>query len=237
VRAVLIVPGACPRLAWLAAGWLGLLAGAIAMSVWAAIDDHFPGDIGVGRWIQAHDLLGRDLSQFLRDVGSSSAVATTFVIVVVALIALRYPRVALVALVAASLVAVLGIQRGLKLLVERPRTSILFLEQHGTFDSYSFPSGHAMGSAVVGGLLIYLAWRIPGPLWIRVPVATWGLSVGLLQPWASVSAGVHWPSDTLGGFVWATVVLAPVLFLIQRWAWPRDAQDSSRPPGGGPAGG
>lgn len=167
---MLSIPEACPRLAWLAAGWLGLLASAIAISVWAAIDDHFPGDISIGRWIQAYDLPGRYLSQLLRDVGSNSAVATTFLVVIVALIALRYP---LAALVVASLVAVLGIQRDLKLFVERTRNSILFLEQHGTFNSYSFPSGHAVGSVVVGGLLVCLAWRIPGPLWIRVPTTTW----------------------------------------------------------------
>ena len=215
-----------PALFWLAITWLGLLAGALAMSIWAAIDDHFPGDVAVGRWIQAHDLPGRDLSQFLRDVGSTPPAAATLLLAVLLLIAIRHRRVALVV---AAFATVFGIQRGLKLLIDRPRTSVLFLDQHGTFDSPSFPSGHVMSSALVGLLLVYLCWRLPGPLWLRLPIATWGLGVGLLQPWASISAGVHWPSDTLGGFVWAVLIMLPLLVLMQRWAFPRDARPPRNP--------
>ncbi len=211
---------------WLAAIWLALLSGAIALSVWAAIDDRFPGDAAVGRWIQANDLPGRALSQFLRDVGSTPASAITLILVVIVLLALGRRRTALVS---GCFAIGFGLQRGIKLLVDRPRTSILFLEQHGSFDSPSFPSGHVMSSMMVGVVVVYLCWRIPGPLWLRAPIAAWGAGVGLLQPWASISAGVHWPSDTLGGFVWTAVIGIPLIFVLERWALPADSRDDRFP--------
>ena len=208
--------------AWVAAAWLALLGGAIALSAWAAIDDRFPGDVAIGQWIQANDLPGRTFSQFLRDVGSTPASATTLILAVVALLAIGRRRTALVS---GCFAIGFGLQHGIKLLIDRPRTSILFLEQHGSFDSPSFPSGHVMSSMLVGLVVVYLCWRIPGPFWLRTPIAAWGVGVGLLQPWASISAGVHWPSDTLGGFVWTMVICTPLIFTLERWALPADSYD------------
>lgn len=208
--------------AWLTASWLALLSGVIIMSIWAAIDDRFPGDVTVGQWIQANDLPGRMLSQFLRDVGSTPASAVTLILVVIALFAIGYRRSAVVS---GCFAIGFGLQRGIKLLVDRPRTSILFLEQYGAFDSPSFPSGHVMSSAIAGLVVAYICWHIPGPLWLRIPITTWGIGVGLLQPWASISAGVHWPSDTLGGFVWAAVICAPLILALGQWALPADSRD------------
>lgn len=202
----------------LVGAWLALLAGVLAMTVWAAAADHFPGDVAVGRWIQAN-LAGRDLSQFLRNVGSTPASLITIALAMGLLVAQRRCRVARLALI---LAVALLLQPLLKELVDRPRTSVLFLEQHGTFDANSFPSGHTFSSAIAGALVVYLAVRSPGPFWLRAPFALWGLIVWLLQPWASVSAGVHWPSDVLGGFLWSALFLIPMLVVMERWALPLD---------------
>ena len=198
--------------------WLMLLAGVLAMTVWASVADHFPGDVAVGHWIQSN-LAGRELSQFLRNVGSAPAAMVTIALAIGLLIAQRRCRVArlLIVLMVSLVLAAL-----LKELVDRPRTSVLFLEQHGTFDSPSFPSGHTFASAIAGAVVLYVAARSRGPRWLRMPLAIWGLGIWLLQPWASVSAGVHWPSDVLGSLLWSAVVLAPVFFIAERWALPLD---------------
>ena len=72
------------RLLW--AIWLGLLAGGIALAVWASIDDHFPADIALGRWMQDNDAAGQEVLDFVRDVGSGLA-STATVLVMVALLA------------------------------------------------------------------------------------------------------------------------------------------------------
>ena len=66
--------------------------------------------------------------------------------------------------------------------------------------SWSFPSGHAMGSSTLMLVLIFLAW--PGR-W-RYPVlllaSGFALLVGISRPYL----GVHWPSDIVGGWLLAT---------------------------------
>lgn len=197
----------------LALFWVGLLAGGLAMAVWAAQADHFPGDVAVGRWIQAHDVPGRDVMNFVRDVGSSVAGVVTVALAITALALTRRWGLAIGSL---TLFGGFALGWALKKIVARPRTSIDYLVQRGSFDSLGFPSGHVMSSTLAGGLLLYLCWRVPAPWWLRLPVAVWALGVLLLSPWVSVSAGVHWPSDVLGSLGWALVVLLPVLWLLER---------------------
>jgi membrane-associated phospholipid phosphatase len=62
--------------------------------------------------------------------------------------------------------------------------------------SYSFPSGHAMGSATLATALVLLAWRTRWhwPALVLLPV--FALLVGV----ARMYLGVHYPSDILAGF-------------------------------------
>jgi undecaprenyl-diphosphatase len=192
--------------------WLGLLAGGIAMAVWASIDDHFPADITVGRWLQDNSPGGQSVIDFVRDVGSSIASVVTIVVVSAGLFISGRRRMAVVALLVLGGIAFQAI---LKELVDRPRTSIDFLVQRAGFDSPSFPSGHTMSSVLVAGLLVYLAVRVPAPSFLRAPIAVWGLGLGFLSPWIAVSGGVHWPSDALGGAAWAWAFLIPIGVLME----------------------
>lgn len=197
----------------------------IALSAWAAADDHLPGDVTVGHWIQAHDPLGQDGIDFFRDVGSTQAAAVTILLVIVALLLARRRRMALAA---GALLLGLVLQWLLKELIDRPRTSILVLDQRTGFDSPSFPSGHAMSSVIVGTLLIWIAVRpataLPWPL--RLLPGLWGLMLAIISPWISVASGVHWPSDSLGGVAWALAVLLPGLWALET----ARRRDAARPP-------
>ena len=55
-----------------------------------------------------------------------------------------------------SVSAIAGINQGLKLMVKRDRPNILRLVEIG---GYSFPSGHAMVSTVLYGLIAYIAYK------------------------------------------------------------------------------
>jgi membrane-associated phospholipid phosphatase len=62
--------------------------------------------------------------------------------------------------------------------------------------TYSFPSGHAMGSATLGMALILLCW----PTRWRWPVTIAALAFVLLVGVSRIYLGVHYPSDILAGW-------------------------------------
>ena len=64
---------------------------------------------------------------------------------------------------------------------------------------YSFPSGHAMGSAAVTTALSFLLWRHRGQ-WLARPLGPlFALAVG----WSRMYLGVHYPSDVVVGWTGA----------------------------------
>ncbi|HJW46431.1 MAG TPA: phosphatase PAP2 family protein [Lysobacter sp.] len=67
--------------------------------------------------------------------------------------------------------------------------------------TFSFPSGHAMGSMTLAWVCLLLAWWTP---W-RWPVAIGLLGFTLLVGLSRVYLGVHYPSDILAGWTAASV--------------------------------
>jgi len=62
--------------------------------------------------------------------------------------------------------------------------------------SYSFPSGHAMGSMALVAALVVLAWPTRARGWVLVPGGLFVLVIGVSR----VYLGVHYPSDVLAGW-------------------------------------
>ncbi len=100
---------------------------------------------------------------------------------------------------------------------ERPDNIEHLITQGG----YSFPSGHAMGSVIVYGALLFLiirtysSWKVILPaILVLVPL------IGLIG-FSRIYLGVHYPSDIIGGYSLGLAILSLSLgiyslFLSQR---------------------
>lgn len=134
---------------------------------------------------------------------------------VLALAALRRLREGLFAGVALAGSALLNL--GAKQLFARERPSLW--ESIAPETSFSFPSGHAMGSMTLAMVLVLLAWHTRLRWWVAVPIAGFVVLVGLSR----VYLGVHYPSDIMAGWAaacaWTTAAYLLVFPHRQRpWA-------------------
>lgn len=125
---------------------------------------------------------------------------------VLLLAALRRRREGLFAGIALAGSALLNL--GTKQLFARARPSLW--ESISPESSFSFPSGHAMGSMTLAMVLILLAWRTRWRLWVALPMVGFVALVGLSR----VYLGVHYPSDILAGWAAACAWTALVWLLV-----------------------
>ncbi len=104
----------------------------------------------------------------------------------------------LTALAFALCLVAMAINTLIKLLFRRRRPDTLYVARM-FFKSYSFPSGHTLGSMVFYGLLARLAWsNLVSPLGqiVAVMLVLFGLLVGVSR----VYLGAHHPSDIVGAW-------------------------------------
>lgn len=106
---------------------------------------------------------------------------------------------------------------GLKALVDRPRPHLWPAPE--AVSSLSFPSGHASGTAALVGALTLFVF---GPEHRRLAAAT-GAAFLAAVGFSRIAVGVHYPSDILGGWLWATAWITFV------W-WTRLHRDNRSPP-------
>jgi undecaprenyl-diphosphatase len=105
----------------------------------------------------------------------------------------------------------------LKLGIDRPRPDLVahLVEVH----TASFPSGHAMLSAVVYLTLGGLLSRVESPRRIKIYVLSVAVILTVLIGVSRVYLGVHWPTDVLAGWcagaTWA-VLCSRIALALQR---------------------
>ncbi|MDX8432317.1 phosphatase PAP2 family protein [Mesorhizobium abyssinicae] len=157
----------------------------------------------------------------MRDItslGSTSVLVLITAAVIVYLLLIRRPGSALLIFVAVAGGQVLSSL--LKAGIDRPRPELVSHLVDET--SLSFPSGHAMLSAVTYLTLGSLAARFLPDRTTKIFVLCLAVLITVLVGTSRVYLGVHWPSDVLGGwcagFAWAMLCWLVARFLQRRHA-------------------
>lgn len=179
-------------------------------------------DESVIRWMGAHQ--SPTLDAIMVEITALGTGTVVLMIVVVAAIFLTLSErkySAILLLVAAG--GGLLLNGVLKLGFNRPRPSIFLPSVHAV--SSSFPSGHAMSSAIVYGTVAYLAARLYRRRWARGVVMTFAFVVIVLISFSRMYLGVHYPSDVVAGVLiglaWAGFCMA-TLEAVQKFRPRRD---------------
>lgn len=190
---------------------------AIAAFTWgfAQVIDAVADEDDLSRWDSvAHDAVyaflgGNDqLGLAITWFGNSATLTTLVVLVALGLVvAKRYW--AAFRVVFASGVGGLVVT-GLKLLFARDRP----LEQVVTAHGYSFPSGHAFGSTVFYGMMVYLVWRLTKNVWARTVAVLLGPLVFIAVGLSRVFLNVHYLTDVVGGWLSGGAWLLASLLLV-----------------------
>jgi undecaprenyl-diphosphatase len=111
-----------------------------------------------------------------------------------------------------------ALNRLVKILIARPRPTANLVTILQVESSESFPSGHVTFYVCFFGFLFFVAYaRLrKGSLTRRAAMTLCALPVLLIGP-SRVYLGAHWPSDTLGAYLFAGLWLALSIHLYRRW--------------------
>ncbi|WP_203902335.1 phosphatase PAP2 family protein [Virgisporangium aliadipatigenens] len=132
---------------------------------------------------------------------------------VIALIRRKAIRLAWWAGITMAVGSVLGFT--LKLAMARARPELADPVAHAP--GYSFPSGHALNSAV--GVLVLLLAVLPALPGVRTRIAAWvaGLTVIALAGLDRIALGVHYLSDVVAAWVVAAALVAATAAAFETW--------------------
>ena len=160
-------------------------------------------DEGVMRWMGAHRIewIERSLLE-ITALGTGLVVMMIVVISALFLIATQHRFSAFLLLVASAGGIVLNAV--LKSSFDRPRPQLF--EWLTVPSSSSFPSGHAMSSAIVYFTVAYLIARLEKRRWMRTLTIISSLLLVLLISVSRLYLGVHYPSDVAAGALLGAVV-------------------------------
>jgi undecaprenyl-diphosphatase len=125
----------------------------------------------------------------------------------------------------AGVVSTVGMNQIVKFIVRRPRPDHLRLIKQGGF---SFPSGHSMVSIALYGFLIYfINKKIKNKILkiiLTILLVIIIISIGLSR----IYVGVHYPSDVLGGYLFALAILITTIILCHHFGGIKNDKDGCK---------
>lgn len=147
------------------------------------------------RYVHRHETPGRDAAmKFISDIGHLYGVVPLAILGVLALLAARRRGNALFFAVAVGGAGLLN--QGAKTFFQRSRPDLWLSPAPAPEHTYSFPSGHAMGSMALVAAVAVLAWPTRWRWWAIFLGGIFTLLVGFSR----VYLGVHFPSDVVAGW-------------------------------------
>ena len=163
----------------------------VAEDIWES--GGFIGDQSILEWLHAQQSPGLDqLALALTTAGGPYVMSGVGAGIVLLLLAWHQRTAAIFFGLSVGGAVVLNVVA--KLLFGRARPALW--ESIAPAKFYSFPSGHAMGSAALAAALAFLVWRTPWRWPVIVMGTLFALGVGLSRNYL----GVHYPSDVLAGW-------------------------------------
>ncbi len=189
-----------------------LFAAALILSLAAAGDGVLPADVTVARFVQrAPQPPAGWIADFGNWVGSALFSIVATIAVIAGLVYLHRPWELLVVALATTARALNG---PLKSLFDSPRptSDLVRVTEHA--DGLGFPSGHSMGSMLFYGAITVVAFRIVTSRHVTTSVLAICATVVLLVGFGRIYVGAHWPSDVLGGYLWGSLILISIVWLV-----------------------
>jgi undecaprenyl-diphosphatase len=194
----------------LASGFLtAALTGAVFMSLAELMEDGNPvlERVDQAVWNAAREVRSPGATTFFLVftlLGAGVGLGILVLLIAVVLVARGHPRWATFLVVTATGGGLLN--HGLKLVFERNRPDMA--DALWRSHSYAFPSGHAMGSFVVFGALVYLVMRASASARVRSAAVALALTLTGTISLSRIYLGVHWFSDIVAGLSAGLVWLA-----------------------------
>ena len=183
--------------------------GALAEEVWEG--DTFFFDQPLLRWAETWHSPAMDRVFLLfSKIGYMWGVVPVDIALVLFLALKRKPREAIFAGIALAGSGLLNVAA--KNYFGRARPSLW--ESISPETTFSFPSGHAMGSMTLAAVLVLLAWRTRWRWWVLGVMIPFVVMVGASR----IYLGVHYPSDILAGWAAALAWVFGVYLVMFRGA-------------------